>query len=212
MGRRVFDNLKKGLAYILAVHIPIAGMTLVPVALKWPMILLPIHIAFLHLIIDPAGSVVFEAEEEEKDVMSRPPRNPAVPLFGRDLWTTSLFQGGVVTLVVLALYATALHRGQPADDARAITFTALIIANVGLIFANRSWARTAVGTLASRNTALWWVTLGSVGFLALVLRVPFLRGLFHFSKLHPADIGLCLLAGTASGVWFEFLKWGRSRR
>jgi len=212
MGRRVFDNLKKGLAYILAVHIPIAGMTLVPVALKWPMILLPIHIAFLHLIIDPAGSVVFEAEEEEKDVMSRPPRNPAVPLFGRDLWTTSLFQGGVVTLVVLALYATALHRGQPANDARAITFTALIIANVGLIFANRSWARTAVGTLASRNTALWWVTLGSVGFLALVLRVPFLRGLFHFSKLHPADIGLCLLAGTASVVWFEFLKWGRSRR
>ncbi len=92
------------------------------------------------------------------------------------------------------------------------SFTAATLASVGLIFATRSWARTAVGTLASRNTALWWVTLGSVGFLALVLRVPFLRGLFHFSKLHPADIGLCLLAGTASVVWFEFLKWGRSRR
>ena len=106
----------------------------------------------------------------------------------------------------------ALHRGQPADDARAITFTALIIANVGLIFANRSWARTAVGTLASRNTALWWVTFGSIGFLALVLRVPFLRAIFHFSKLHPADIGLCLLAGTVSVVWFEVLKWGRAHR
>jgi Ca2+-transporting ATPase len=212
MGRRVFDNLKKGLAYILAVHIPIAGMTLVPVALKWPMILLPIHIAFLHLIIDPAGSVVFEAEEEEKNVMSRPPRNPAEPLFGRSLWTLCLWQGGVVTIVVLALYAVALHRGQPAEDARAITFTALIVANVGLIFANRSWARTAVGTLTTRNAALWWVTLGSVGFLALVLRVPFLRTLFHFSKLHPADIVLCVLAGTASVVWFEALKWVRSRR
>ena len=212
LGRRVFDNLKKGLAYILAVHIPIAGMTLVPVALKWPMILLPIHIAFLHLIIDPAGSVVFEAEEEEKNVMSRPPRNPSEPLFGRSLWMLSLWQGGVVTIVVLALYAVALHRGQPADDARAITFTALIVANVGLIFANRSWARTAVGTLSSRNAALWWVTLGSVAFLALVLRVPFLRVLFHFSKLHPADIALCLLAGIASIVWFEGLKWWRARR
>jgi Ca2+-transporting ATPase len=212
LGRRVFDNLKKGLAYILAVHIPIAGMTLVPVALKWPMILLPVHIAFLHLIIDPAGSVVFEAEEEEKDVMSRPPRDPAMPLFGQDLWTTSFFQGGVVTAVVLSLYAMALHRGQPTDDARAVTFTALIIANVGLIFAHRSRTRTAAGLLTSRHAALWWVTLGSIGFLALVLLVPFLRTMFHFSRLHAADIGLCLLAGTICVVWFEGTRWGRSRR
>ena len=210
IGRRVFDNLKKGLAYILAVHIPIAGMTLVPVALKWPMILLPIHIAFLHLIIDPAGSVVFEAEDEEKDVMARPPRNPNEPLFGRSLWTTALMQGGVVTAVVLLLYAVALRRGQPADDARAITFTALIVANLGLIFANRSWS----GSWKKRvfhNASLWWVTVGSAGFLALVLTVPGLRTLFHFAKLHGEDIALCLLAGTASVAWFEGLKWWKSR-
>jgi len=210
MGRRVFDNLKKGLAYILAVHIPIAGMTLVPVALKWAMILLPIHIAFLHLIIDPAGSVVFEAEEEEKDVMSRPPRNPNEPLFGRSLWTTSLLQGSVVTTVLLILYAVALHRGQPANDARAITFTALIVANLGLIFTNRSWSEASWRKRLFHNPSLWWVTLGSAGFLALVLMVPGLRTLFHFSKLHGGDIALCLLAGTASVAWFEILKWRKS--
>lgn len=209
MGRGVFDNLKKGLAYILAVHIPIAGMTLVPVALKWPLILLPIHIAFLHLIIDPAGSVVFEAEEEENNVMSRPPRNPNEPLFGRSLWTTAFLQGSVVTAVVLILYAVALHRGQPADDARAITFTALIVANLGLIFTNRSWSRGSWRKRLFHNSSLWWVTLGSVGFLALVLLIPGLRTLFHFSKLHGGDIALCLLAGTASVVWFEGLKWMR---
>jgi Ca2+-transporting ATPase len=137
----------------------------------------------------------------------------AVPAHdGRDLWRNCLLQGVVVMAVVLALYAAALHRGHPDNDARAITFTALIVANVGLIFANRSWARTALGTLGSRNAALWWVALGSAGFLALVLWVPFLRTMFHFSKLHPADIALCFLAGSSSVIWFEALKWWRARR
>ncbi len=206
MGRRVFDNLKKGLAYILAVHIPIAGMTLAPVALNWPMILLPIHIAFLHLIIDPAGSVVFEAENEEKNVMARPPRRPTDPLFGRSLWTLALIQGGVVTAVVVGLYAAALYRGQPADDARAITFTALIVANLGLIFINRSWSHSGRSALSSGNTALWWVTGGSLVFLGLVLQVPLLRELFQFSKLHPIDIAASLIAGTFSVLWFEIYK------
>jgi Ca2+-transporting ATPase len=206
LGRRVFDNLKKGLAYILAVHIPIAGMSLIPVALKWPLILLPVHIAFLHLIIDPAGSIVFESEEEEQEVMSRPPRKPTEPLFSRSLWVTCFLQGGVVLGVVLALFALALWRGQPEDDARAITFTALIVANLGLIFANRSWTRGSWKKRLFHNSSLWWVTLGSMGFLALVLRVPGLRTLFHFSKLHAGDIALCLLAGTASVAWFELLK------
>jgi hypothetical protein len=109
MGRRVFDNLKKGLAYILAVHIPIAGMTLAPVALNWPMILLPIHIAFPSPHHRSGGSVVFEAEDEEKNVMSRPPRNPEEPLFGRAFGPLALIQGGVVTAVVFALVC----RGAP---------------------------------------------------------------------------------------------------
>ena len=81
LGRRIFDNIKKAMAYIFAIHVPIAGMSLLPVLFDWPLVLLPVHIVFLELIIDPACSIVFEAEPEEADVMQRPPRDPAEPLF-----------------------------------------------------------------------------------------------------------------------------------
>ena len=89
-------------------------------------------------------------------------------------------------------------------------FTALIVANLGLIFTNRSWSEASWRKRLFHNPSLWWVTLGSAGFLALVLMVPGLRTLFHFSKLHGGDIALCLLAGTASVAWFEILKWRKS--
>jgi Ca2+-transporting ATPase len=209
LGRRVFDNLKKGMAYILAIHVPIAGMTILPVLLNMPLFLLPIHIAFLHLIIDPAGSVVFEAEPDEADVMNRPPRNPREPLFGRELLGASVLQGGVVLGVVLAVFALGLARGLPTDDARAVTFTTLMVANLGLIFTNRSWKRTLWGTLRHANPALWWVSGGSALFLAAALLVPFLRRLFHFTPLHPLDLGLALAAGAASVLWFDI---GKRRR
>ena len=86
LGRRIFDNLRKAMSYLVAIHIPIAGMSLIPVLFKLPLVLLPIHVAFLHLIIDPACSIVLEAEPAEENVMKRPPRNPKEPLFGRKLW------------------------------------------------------------------------------------------------------------------------------
>jgi Ca2+-transporting ATPase len=106
-GRRIFDNIKKAMAYILAVHVPIAGLSLVPVLLKWPLVLLPVHIVFLELIIDPVCSVVFEAEREEADIMDRPPRNPKEPLFGRKTILISLLQGLSVLAVTLGVFATA---------------------------------------------------------------------------------------------------------
>ena len=214
MGRRIFDNIKKAIAYIFAIHVPIAGMSLIPVLLKWPLVLLPVHIVFLELIIDPACSVVFEAESEEANVMNRPPRNPKEPLFSRKTLAVSMLQGLSVLLIVLAVYGIALYRGQGESDARALTFTTLIIANLGLILTNRSWSRTILSTLRSPNTALWWVLGGAAVFLGLVLYVPFLRSLFRFSALHPLDLAICLAAGLVSILWFEGLKIlnGRQRR
>jgi Ca2+-transporting ATPase len=205
-GRRIYDNLKKGMAYILAVHVPIAGMTLVPVLLKWPLVLLPVHIAFLHLIIDPTCSIVFEAEPEEPGVMKRPARNPNEPLFGTRTWSVSLLQGLGVLAILVALYGSALYRWKPDSEARALAFTTLIIANVGLILINRSWAHSAFATLRVRNAALWWVISGAFVFLGLVLYVPALRDLFRFAKLQLSDLGLCLVAGIASILWFEAFK------
>ena len=212
MGRRIFDNLKKAMAYIFAIHVPIAGMSLLPVLFNWPLVLLPVHIVFLELIIDPACSVVFESEPEEEHVMDRPPRDLREPLFDRQTIVFSLLQGLSVLLIVIAVFAVAMHRGQGEEDARALSFTTLIIANLGLILTNRSWSRVILHTLRSPNTALWWVMGGALFFLGTVLYVPFLRTLFHFDMLHPVDLIICLAGGIVSILWFEGLKIVRRGR
>ncbi len=205
-GRRIFDNIKKAMAYILAIHVPIAGMSLIPVLLQWPLVLLPVQVVFLELIIDPACSVVFEAEPEEADVMNRPPRDPRKPLFGRSTIALSLLQGLSVLIIVLAVYAVSLYRGQGETEARALTFTTLIVANLGLILTNRSWSRTILETLNTPNAALWWVIGGALVFLGAVLYIPSLRDLFGFAFLHFIDLAICFMAGIASILWFEGLK------
>jgi Ca2+-transporting ATPase len=206
LGRRIFDNIRKAMAYILAIHVPIAGMSLAPVLLEWPPVLMPVHILFLEVIIDPACSIVFEAEPEGADVMRRPPRGPRQPLFGANTVALSLLQGVTVFLIVLALYAFALHRGLSAAEARALTFTTLVIANVGLIFTNLSWSQSMLAALRRPNPALWWVAGGAVVFLALVLSIPAIRAVFRFAPLHPADLAISAGAAAVSIVWFEVLK------
>ncbi len=212
LGRRIFDNLKKAMAYIFAIHVPIAGLSLIPVLFRLPPVLEPVHIAFLELIIDPACSIVFEAEQEEADVMDRPPRAASERLFSRRMVGLSILQGTGVLVIVLAIFVTALYRGQGEADARALTFTTLVIANLSLILTNRSWSRNVADIVRTPNPAMWWVLGGTLVFLGLVLYVPFLRILFHFSTLHPDDIALCLTAGVLSVGWFEGLKWMQRRR
>jgi Ca2+-transporting ATPase len=204
-GRRIVDNLKKALAYILAVHLPIVGLTLVPIAMGWPLVLMPIHIAFLHLVIDPACSVVFEAQPEEADVMQRPPRSPQAQMFGRRVIGLSVAQGAAVLVVVLAVYAVALQLGQVEPEARALTFATFLVANLGLIFTNRSWSRR-LGVASVKDTTLWAVTLSAVLFLALVIYVPPLARLFRFAALGALDVALCFGAGALSVAWFELVK------
>ncbi len=211
LGRRIFDNLQKAMAYILAIHVPIAGLSLLPVLLKWPLVLFPVHIVFLELIIDPACSIVFEAEPEEKDIMNRPPRNPKRPLFNKRMLALSLLQGLSVLGILVMVFYIALYRGRGAMEARTLTFTTLIVANLGLILTNRSWSRTILATFRSPNAALGWVIGGAVIFLGLVLYLPFFRKLFHFNTLHPDDLLLCLFAGLFSILWFEVLKVLRVR-
>jgi Ca2+-transporting ATPase len=206
LGRRIFDNLKKAMAYIISVHVPIAGMALLPVLFGWPTVLFPAHIVFLELIIDPACSIVFESEKEEPGVMSRPPRNPMEPLFGRRALLISVTQGLASLLAVIAVFLGALHLGQPEEEARALAFTTLIITNLFLILANRSWTMSMIESLSVSNRSLGYVTGGALFFLGLVLYVPFLRAIFHFGPLHGLDITIALLAGVVSILWFELVK------
>jgi Ca2+-transporting ATPase len=205
-GRRIFDNLRRAIVYTLASHLPIIGLTLIPVALKWPLVLLPFHVAFLHLIIDPACSVVLEAEREEPTVMQHPPRAAREPLLGRRTFTLSILQGLSVLIVVVGVFAVAHYSGRADEEARALTFTTLVLANLALIFTNRSWGRTIFGTLHYANPALWWVVGGTIVFLAIVIYLPLSRSLFRFSVLHLHDVAICLGAAILSIVWFEIFK------
>ncbi len=210
MGRRIFDNLKKAMTYIMAIHVPIAGMSLLPVLFNWPLVLLPVHIVFLELIIDPSCSIVFEAENEEPEVMEKPPRDPDRPMFDYRTIIYGLMQGLSVLLVVLAVFGISMYRGQGELDARALSFTTLIIANLGLIFTNRSWSMTVFKTFRRPNPALWWITLGALFFLGVVLYVPVVRDLFRFSTLHFTDLAISLSAGILSVFWTEGFKiYGR---
>lgn len=212
LGRRIFDNLKKGMAYTVAVHIPIAGMSLLPVIMGWPLVLLPIHIAFLHLIIDPACTVVFEAEPAEKNIMSRPPRDPKEALFSRRTLRLALLQGISVLVILVLVFVVAFESGNSAPNARALAFTTLIISNLAMILTNRSWSRTIPEMLQTPNQALWWVIGGGVIFLGFVLYVPVLQKLFSFSVLHGDDLAVALVSGVVSVLWFEGLKlWNRQR-
>ncbi|MES1177539.1 MAG: cation-translocating P-type ATPase [Myxococcales bacterium] len=210
-GRRIVDNLKKALTYILAVHLPIVGLTLVPIAMGWPLVLMPIHIAILHLVIDPACSVVFEAQPEEADVMNRPPRAPQAPMFDKRLIGISVAQGCAVLLVVLAVYAVALRLRQPEAAARALTFSTFLVANLGLIFSNRSWS-PGVTSAPRSDMALWAVTASALLFLALVVYLPPLARLFRFAPLGALEVAVCIVAGGLSVAWFEVFKRMRHAR
>ena len=206
LGRRIFDNLKKVIAYLLAIHVLIAGMALFPVLVGWPLLLLPVQIVFLELIIDPASSIAFEAEPAEKDLMLRPPRSAAEPLLSQRILALSVLQGAGVLAVVLALFALMVGRGVPEGAGRAVAFAALIAGNLGLILTNRSWSRSILSSLRASNPALWLVVGGAAATLALVLAVPGLRALFRFAPVRPVDAAIGAAAGVASILWFELFK------
>ena len=212
LGRRIADNLRKAMAYIVAVHVPIAGVSLLPVLLGWPAVLLPVHVVFLELVIDPACSVAFEAESEEADVMRRPPRPPERPLLDASILVPALLQGGALLGATAAVLAVVLARGASPEHARTLAFTTLLAGNLGLIATNRSHTRNLLVTLLARNVPATAVTLGSLGLLALGLSLAPLRRLFQFAPVPPVEVVAALGAGVASVLWFEAVKAVRLRR
>jgi len=206
LGRRIFDNLKKSMSYIIAVHVPIAGMSFLPVLFDMPVVLLPAHIAFLELIIDPACSVVFEKGDEEPAIMKRPPRNLKEPLFSRKTFAISFLQGFSVLSIVFTVFLYSISQGKGELEARTLTFVTLVFSNLLLIVTNLSWSNHLIRILRSTNRTTWAIICGSVIFLLIILYVPFLRGVFHFAPLHADDLVVTFIAGVTSIIWFEVLK------
>lgn len=205
MGRTIFDNLKKAMTFIISVHIPIAGLSLIPVLLKWPLILFPVHIVFLQLIIDPACTLIFESDKEEPLTMKRKPYDVNAKLFDGSTLFKCFFQGGLTLVVTIGIYYF-MHKGNSIETARALAFLTLVICNLGMILSNRSLTRSSIAMLKEKNAAFKWVMMGTLVVMCLILTVPFLKGLFRFGNVSWNGLLLALAGGLVTIILMELLK------
>ncbi|MBK5215730.1 MAG: cation-translocating P-type ATPase [Candidatus Pacebacteria bacterium] len=206
LGRRIYNNLKRAMGYLLAVHVPIAGMSVLPLVFNLPIVLFPAHVAFLELIIDPACSTVFEAEKEDAEIMNRPPRNLHQSMFNFKTVMVSVMQGLGILLVTFALYYFVIKNGRSELEARSFAFSTLVLSNLMLIIINLSWVDNIYKIITSGNKVLYMVFIGALLSLMAVLYIPFMADLFHMAPLYFSDFILIGASVVLSMMWFEILK------
>lgn len=208
MGRRIYNNLRKAIRYVISIHLPIVLLVLVPLLLGWPYahILLPLHVIFLELVMDPTAAIAFENEPAEPNLMRKPPRAGNASLFSWNELGISLFQGAMIAVGVLFMYQIAVGQGKTEEEVRSIVFTTLVSANLFLTLANRSFDYALNRTLFYKNRMLPVILGISAAMLLAILYVPFLTKLFRMSLISAADLGWCVLAGFVSVAWFEVWK------
>lgn len=206
LGRRIYDNLRKAVGFIFAVHIPVAGLAILPLLFGLPIILAPIHIAFLEMVIDPVCTLVFESEDEEPDIMRRPPRDPRARLFSGRLIGWCLTQGVIALAAVSVVLASAVWGGMPEEELRALVFFSLVVVIIALIFANRSFKSSLAGAVGRLKPPMIIVLCGVSIVLVLSLAWPFAKDVFRFGPLHADDLGLTLAIGVGVLVLLELCK------
>ena len=208
LGRRIFTNLRRAMTYITAIHIPVAGLALLPLLLGLPPMLYPMHLVLLELIIDPLCSIVFEAERSEADAMKRPPREAREPLFGSTQIAVAAVQGLVLLAGVLGLYLWMTQAGVEQNQARAASFIALVSGHLAL--APAVLVRTGRGASTHHRWTFWFVATGASLLLALTLVVPELREIMRFSLPDPMQLIAAVAAGCVAGGWYAVrLVFGR---
>ena len=206
LGRRIYDNIRKAMAFIFAVHVPVAGFALMPLLLGMPVLFGPIHIALLEMVIDPVCAFVFEAEEEEPNIMTRPPRAPGERLFSWRMIAWSIFQGGTTFAILAAIYAFALWQDYTENHVRALVFFALVAAILSLIFVNRSYAASVIRALGRKNKALLYVLLSLLVISLIILFVPMVATLLKFNALDGRDFLTAFAGSTGVLLFLQAMK------
>lgn len=206
LGRRIYDNIRKAMAFIFAVHVPIAGLALLPLFFGLPIVFGPIHIALLEMVIDPVCALVFEAECDEADIMKRAPRDPGEPLFSFAMVAWSLFQGAVAFALLATAFFIQTQRGMPDAELRALIFFALIAEIVALILVNRSFGASLGKTLARHNTALRYVIVAIIVITGVIMLWPSAQVLLKFGLITWADMGAAAGLGVILLVVLEGCK------
>jgi len=204
LGRRIYDNLRKAMGFIFAVHIPIGGVALAPLVTGWPIILGPVQIALLEMVIDPVCSLAFEAETEEPDVMRRPPRDPQSAIFPRRLLLWSVVQGTLAAALLIGFAAWA--QGPDAQQVRSIVFAALLGSVLVLVAVNRSFTRSGGYGRIRRNAPLAVIMTVVLVFFALLFGVPAFAGLFRFAALDVTGLAAAGTVAVALGIGLGLAK------
>ncbi len=207
-GRATYSNLQKAMSYVVAIHIPIFGLALLPIfSSNWPLILLPSLVAFHEVIIDPACSIVFEEEAPDPQIMSAAPRGVKRKIFTGNEIFISVFQGVSVLSSLFILFLYLENAGRPEEEIRSVIFGSLMICNVGLILMNRSRTLTILETIRQRRNASvkWIVSLASL-IVFLLLEVSFFRELFNLGPISMNDWFLISLTCLVGLSWYEIYK------
>jgi len=208
LGRRIFTNLRRALIYITAIHVPIAGLALLPILLGAPPLLFPIHVVLLELVIDPVCSLAFEAEPSEEDAMRRPPRPQQSGLFGLMEIVTGLARGLPILSAVLVLYLIVLPTAGEAV-ARSVAYVALAVSNLALALA--IGASAGVGLFDPRRRLFWSISASLVVVLLTALYAPAVAHVFRFGAPSPGLLALAVAAGLVAGGWSGLVRWLRAR-
>ncbi|MBY8829424.1 cation-translocating P-type ATPase [Hephaestia mangrovi] len=208
LGRRIYDNIRKAMGFIFAVHVPIAGLALLPLVTGLPVLFGPIQIALLEMIIDPVCALFFEAEPEEQGIMDRRPRRPNEPLFSMPMIVRSVAQGAIAFLMLAALLFAAACRGMPAPEIRALVFFALVSAVIALVLVNRAFSRSIADALIRGNAVFRYIVGGVVIIGAIIIASPFVQDLLQFASLSAAELALALAIGALLLVTLEWTKLG----
>ncbi|WP_461072580.1 HAD-IC family P-type ATPase [Spirosoma horti] len=213
LGRRIYQNLKKAVAYIVSIHIPVILVVTLPLIINWRYanLLSPIHVILLELILGPTCSIAFEQEPAEKGLMHQPPR----PLHTTFLTATelgmSVSQGVVVALATLSIYYLGMQQGQSIEVVRTMTFSSLVMSNIGLTLVSRSSRESFLRTMRRPNPALRLLQGITLGILAATLFIPGIRSFMHFSSLTSVQLGQCVLAASTGTFWIEAYKWWKRK-
>jgi Ca2+-transporting ATPase len=204
-GRGIYENIRAAMTYLLAVHLPLAGMGLSPLLFGWPLLLFPLHVAFLEFIIDPACSLVFENEQRGDALMRRPPRDPRDRMLSKELLLESLTLGTTSLLAVALVYAFAL-RAVPEPQARALGFITLVISNLALISVARMRSTSLATIVSRRNVAFWLVNVGAFAALICVVSVPAVAHAFRFDTPSPLAMLAAFVTAVVGVTWTRAVR------
>ncbi|GAB4033159.1 cation-translocating P-type ATPase [Spirosoma gilvum] len=213
LGRRIYQNLKNAISYIVAIHIPIILTVTLPLIANWTYINLlnPIHVILLELIMGPTCSIAFEQEPAEDGLMKRPPRPSTASFLTSGEMSLSILQGVAIAFMTLGVYYQAMHVGYPAETVRTLTFTNLVLSNIWLTLVRRSNRESFLTAFQRPNPVLWTVIGLTLTMLISTLLIPELRSLMQFAPLTLNQWGLCVLCSAAATVWAEGYRWWRQR-